>query len=57
MKAKTSAKNQIRFEIFEKNFKFTYENLNWKIDFLLVFYPIIQDICHFIQQVLAPYDI
>ena len=29
------AKTQLRFEIFEKNLKFTYKNLNGK----LIFYP------------------
>ena len=42
------AKYKIGFEIFEKNFEFTYENLNTK----LIFNPFLSDIldlCHFIQ--------
>ena len=42
------AKNQLRFEIFEKILKFTCKNLNGK----LIFHPfshIFQDFCHFIH--------
>ena len=43
------AKNQLRFEIFEKILKFTYQNLNGKLIFLPIFSPIFQDFCHFIH--------
>ena len=43
------AKNQLRFEISEKIFTFTSENLQRKIDVLLIFYWIFQDPCHFRQ--------
>ena len=39
------AKNQLRFENFEKIFKFTYKNLNGKP----IFSPSFQDFCHFIH--------
>ena len=40
------AKNQLRFEIFEKILKFTYQNFNGKV----IFYPFyLQDFCHFIH--------
>ena len=37
------AKNQLRFEIFEKNFKIYIQKSQWEIDFLPVFSPIFQD--------------
>ena len=42
------AKNQWRFQFFEKILKCTHENLNgnW---FLPIFYPIFQELCNFIQ--------
>ena len=37
------AKIQIRFEIFEKVLKFTYKNLNRKVIFYKIFYPLFHD--------------
>ena len=39
----------MKIEISEKTSKFTYENPQWKIDCLPIFYPIFQVICHFIR--------
>ena len=53
------AKNQLRFEIFEKVFKFTQENLNGKLIFthflsdlleLLSFYTALENNTIFLQQ-------
>ena len=43
------AKNQLRFEIFEKILKFTYQNLNGKVIFKPIFSPTSQDFCHFMH--------
>ena len=43
------AENQWGLKFVEKILKFTYKNLNGKIDFLSIFYPIFPDLSHFIQ--------
>ena len=44
-----NAKNQLRFQIFEKILKFTCKNLNGKLIFLPIFTSSFHDVCHFIQ--------
>ena len=43
------AKNQLKLEIFAKDFKFKYKNSNWKLMILPIFSPIFQHFCHFIH--------